>query len=235
MESFAGAKTVVRGNCSFGMFSNYPENVDDALRQRAGARWLVDGPQTRDDYIDIFALLAGKNHEIPLGDHDLFEAQAIERAVGEAYAELSKPKEDGMMVVYDRFMNDVGEPKTLADIGTYLHMIKTAEPRFTGRAIKNITDAIKMRAMDIELPDEWFETPDTFMHNDYDTKRDMIAELRSPFTMDMVMQEINRYADSEFRYTDKSDNAAVDEIIRRERQREKAVGEIEAMKKDGRW
>ncbi len=235
MESFAGANTVVRGNCSFGMFSNYPENVDDALRQRAGARWLVDGPQTRDDYIDIFALLAGKNHSIPLGDHDLFDAQVIQRAVGEAYAELSKPKEDGMVAVYDRFLNDIGEPKSLADIGTYLHMIKTAEPRFTGRAIKNITDAIKMRAMDIELPDEWFETPDVFMHQDYDTKRDMIAELRSPFTMDMVMQEINRYADSEFRYTDKSDNAAVEEIIRRERQREKAIGEMEAMKKDGRW
>ena len=124
MESFAGANTVVRGNCSFGMFSNYPENVDDALRQRAGARWLVDGPQTRDDYIDIFALLAGKNHEIPLGDHDLFDAQVIQKAVGEAYSELSKPQEDGLKVVYDRFMNDTGEPKSLADVGTYLHMIK---------------------------------------------------------------------------------------------------------------
>ena len=64
MESFAGANTVVRGNCTFGMFSNYPENVDDALRQRAGARFLVDGPQTRDDYIDILYLLMGKNHDI---------------------------------------------------------------------------------------------------------------------------------------------------------------------------
>ncbi len=235
MESFAGAKTVVRGNCSFGMFSNYPENVDDALRQRAGARWLVDGPQTRDDYIDIFALLAGKNHEIPLGDHELFEAQAIERAVSEAYSELTKPQEEGLAAVYDLFLNEVGEPKSLADVGTYLHLIKVAEPRFTGRAIKNITDAIKMRAMDIELPDEWFEAPEVFMHKDYDTKRDMIAELRSPFTMDMVMQEINRYGDSEFRYSDKSDNAAVEEIIRRERQRERAIAEIEAMKKDGRW
>jgi hypothetical protein len=36
MESFAGASTVVRGNATFGMFSNYPENVDDALRRRAG-------------------------------------------------------------------------------------------------------------------------------------------------------------------------------------------------------
>ncbi|MEL6745948.1 MAG: AAA family ATPase, partial [Pseudomonadota bacterium] len=235
MESFAGANTVVRGNCSFGMFSNYPENVDDALRQRAGARWLVDGPQTRDDYIDIFALLAGKNHAIPLGDHELFEAQVIQKAVGEAYSQLSKPQEDGLLEVYNRFMDEVGEPKTMADVGTYLHRIKLAEPRFTGRAIKNITDAIKMRAMDIELPDEWFEDPAVFMHKDYDAKRDMIAELRSPFTMDMVMQEINRYADSEFRYTDKSDNAAVEEIIRRERQREKAIGEIEAMKAEGRW
>jgi len=57
MESFAGANTVVRGNCTFGMFSNYPENVDDALRQRAGARFLVDGPQTREDYIDILHIL----------------------------------------------------------------------------------------------------------------------------------------------------------------------------------
>ena len=235
MESFAGAKTVVRGNCSFGMFSNYPENVDDALRQRAGARWLVDGPQTRDDYIDIFALLAGKNHSIELGDHDLFEAQAIQKAVSTAYAEFSKPQEEGLANVYDRFLNEHGEPKTLADIGTYLHQIKLAEPRFTGRAIKNITDAIKMRAMDIELPDEWFETPEAFMHCDYDTKKSMIEELRGPFTMDMVMQEINRYADSEFRYTDKSDSAAVEEIIRRERQRERAIAEIETMKKDGRW
>ena len=72
MGAFAGANTVVRGNCTFGMFSNFPENVDDALRQRAGARFLVDGPQSREDYIDILALLLGKNHAIPVGEADLF-------------------------------------------------------------------------------------------------------------------------------------------------------------------
>lgn len=234
MESFAGASTVVRGNCSFGMFSNYPENVDDALRQRAGARWLVDGPQTRDDYIDIFALLAGKNHSIPLGDHDLLAAQEIKSAVETAYDKHNTPEEVGLLKVYERFEKE-NKLKNMADVGTYLHMIKLAEPRFTGRAIKNITDAIKMRAMDIDLPDEWFETPENFMHKAYDEKKAMIEELRGPFTLDMVLQEINRYADSEFRYTDKSDNAAVEEIIRRERQREKAISEIAKMREDGRW
>jgi hypothetical protein len=235
MESFAGATTVIRGNCSFGMFSNYPENVDDALRQRAGARWLVDGPQTRDDYIDIFVLLAGKNHSIKLGDHDLYEAQVIEKAVAAAYEDYAKPQEAGLQKIYDRFLNDNGEPRSMADVGTYLHMIKLAEPRFTGRAIKNITDAIKMRAMDIELPDEWFEGPEVFLHREYDEKKAMIEELRGPFTMDMVMQEINRYADSEFRYTDKSDSAGVEAMIRNERLRERAAREIGELKSRGLW
>ncbi|TRC81684.1 ATP-binding protein [Mesorhizobium sp. WSM4307] len=235
MDAFAGASTVVRGNCSFGMFSNYPENVDDALRQRAGARWLVDGPQTRDDYIDIFVLLAGKNHEIPLGKHELYAAQEIQRAVEEAYEEHEKPQEDGLMKVYERYMKENGAPKTMADIGTYLHLIKDAEPRFTGRAIKNVTDAIKMRAMDIELPDDWFEKPEAFMHKGYDEKKAMIEELRGPFSLDIVMQEINRYADSEFRYSDKSDDAAVEKLLRDARLRERAAREMEEMKKKGLW
>ena len=235
MESFAGASTVVRGNCSFGMFSNYPENVDDALRQRAGARWLVDGPQSLEDYIDIFALLAGKNHSIPLGSHDLFASQEIRKAVARSYDGHDRPQEEGLLSVWERFESEHGKVTTIADIGAYLHRIKLAEPRFTGRAIKNITDAIKMRAMDIDLPDEWFESAGAFMHKSYDDKIAMISELRQPFTIEMVLQEINRYADSEFRYTDRSDATAVDEIIRRERQRERAIREIEAMKRDGRW
>ncbi|MDI6027211.1 ATP-binding protein [Corticibacterium sp. UT-5YL-CI-8] len=235
MDAFAGASTVVRGNSTFGMFSNYPENVDDALRQRAGARWLVDGPQTREDYIDIFVLLAGKNHTIPLGEHDLYAAQEIKRAISEAYEGHAKPQEDGLMKVYDRFLKENGEPKTLADIGEYLHLIKEAEPRFTGRAVKNVTDAIKMRAMDIELPDDWFEKPETFMHKPYDDKKAMIEELRGPFSLDIVMQEINRYADSEFRYADKSDDAAVQKLLRDARLRERAGREMESLKQKGLW
>ncbi|MDP3896406.1 MAG: AAA family ATPase [Mesorhizobium sp.] len=235
MDAFSGAMTVVRGNCSFGMFSNYPENVDDALRQRAGARWLVDGPQTRDDYIDIFVLLAGKNHKIPLGQHDLYAAQEIQRAVDDAYESHAKPHEDGLMRVYERFMKEKGQPKTMADIGTYLHLIKEAEPRFTGRAIKNVTDAIKMRAMDIELPDDWFATPEVFMHKAYEEKKAMIEELRGPFDMEMVMQEVNRYADSEFRYSDRADDSAVSKMVRDVRLRERAVKEIEELKAKGLW
>ena len=214
MESFAGANTVVRGNCTFGMFSNYPENVDDALRQRAAARFLVDGPQTREDYIDILHLLMGSNHKIPVGKHKLFEAQKIEKAVSASYDKHSRPLEDELLNVFDKVSADIGRMDTIAKLGTYLKAIQEADERFTGRAIKNITDAIKVRAMDFELPDEWMEKPDKFLTKDYETKKKMIGKLSKAITLDMVIQEINRYADSEFRYADKSDEVAIENAVR---------------------
>jgi energy-coupling factor transporter ATP-binding protein EcfA2 len=214
MEAFAGANTVVRGNCTFGMFSNYPENVDDALRQRAGARFLVDGPQTREDYIDILALLMGKNHAIPLGQHDLYAAQEMKRAVAASFEGHSRPHEVGLLNVWDKVSSQIGALDTIAKLGTYLKAIQEADARFTGRAIKNITDAVKVRAMDFELPDAWMEEPDLFLFKPYDEKLGMIRGMTQKITVDMVIQEINRYADSEFRYADKSDEVAIQNMVR---------------------
>ena len=214
MEAFSGAGTVVRGNCTFGMFSNYPEQVDDALRQRAGARFLVDGPQTREDYIDILHLLLGKNHKIPLGGHELYAAQEIRRAVAASFESHGRPKEEGLVRVWESVGKSLGPLDSIAKLGTYLKAIQQADERFTGRAIKNITDAVKVRAMDFELPDEWMEKPDLFLFRSYDEKTEMIRGLMVPMTVEMVIQEINRYADSEFRYADKSDEAAIEAMVR---------------------
>ncbi len=214
MGAFAGANTVVRGNCTFGMFSNYPENVDDALRQRAGARFLVDGPQSREDYIDILALLLGKNHAIPIGDAQLFASQEIKKAVSASFAGYARPHEEGLLKVWDQVARDFGPLDTVAKLGAYLKAIQIADARFTGRAVKNITDAVKVRAADFELPDAWMEEPDLFLFKPYDEKIAMIRGLMQPMTVEMVVQEINRYADSEFRYADKSDEAAVAGMVR---------------------
>ena len=131
-----------------------------------------------------------------------------------SYDAHSKPQEDGLIKVYEQTTKQLGKLDTLAKIGTYLDNIQNVDERFTGRAIKNITDAIKVRAMDFELPDEWMEKPDLFLFKDYETKKNMVAELSVPITVDMVMQEINRYADSEFRYADKSDEIAIDNMVR---------------------
>ncbi|MCF3972530.1 AAA family ATPase [Paracoccus salsus] len=214
MEAFAGASTVVRGNATFGMFSNHAENIDDALRQRASARFLIDGPKTRADYIDILALLLGRRHGIPVGEHDLMRAQAMQRAVAESYESHLRPQEAGLQKVFDAVAAQHGPLDNLAELGSYLFAIAQAEPRFTGRAVKSITDAVKARAMDFDMPDEWFQTPEPFLQQPYVRKIQMIEELRRPITTEMVVQEINRYADSEWRYSDSADENAIAAAVR---------------------
>lgn len=148
----------------------------------------MDGPQTREDYIDILHLLMGRNHDIPLGEHEAYAAQEIKKAVAASFESHSRPHEDALLQVYDRVSGEIGQMDTIAKLGTYLKAIQQADERFTGRAIKNITDAVKVRAMDFELPDEWMENPDLFLFRDYDTKKAMIEDLRQPITVEMVIQ-----------------------------------------------
>jgi hypothetical protein len=89
--------------------------------------------------------------------------------------------------------------------------------------------------MDFDMPDEWFETPDVFLRKDYDTKKAMIAELRQPFTIQMLMQEIHRYADSEFRYSGNADAKAVERMVHDAKLRERAIAEVERLKAGGKW
>jgi hypothetical protein len=157
-----------------------------------------------------------------VGDHHLFAAQEIRRAVAASFEGHSRPQEDGLLRVWEKVAADLGPLDTLAKIGTYLKAIQQADERFTGRAVKNITDAVKVRAMDFELPDAWMENPDLFLFKPYDEKMAMIRGLMTPITVDMVIQEINRYADSEFRYADKSDEAAIEGMVRDMRRAEEA-------------
>ena len=92
-----------------------------------------------------------------------------------------------------------------------------------------------MRAMDFDMPDAWFEAPDAFLRKDYDTKKAMISELRQPFSVAMLMQEINKYADSEFRYSGVADTRAVERLVHDAKLRERAIAEVERLKKDGKW
>ena len=55
----------------------------------------------------------------------------------------------------------------------------------------------------------------------------MISELRQPITIDMLLQEINRYAGSEIRYSDKSDETAIGNLVRDMRIRSAAASRYE--------
>lgn len=200
MQELAGPNTVIRGNASFGMFSNYPEKVDDALRQRTQARFLVNGPQTLEDFTDLMYLLLGPTWKLERGaGYEPFSTQQIKEVIKAKYEEHDRPHSPQLAELFDEHAKG-GKIETWIEFGHYLKALQDHDERFTGRAVKNISDAVRFRMMDFDLPQEWFENPELFFRQDFDTKLSMLSELRGEITPRIVLQEINRYADSEERY-----------------------------------
>ena len=216
MQEFAGANTVVRGNATFGLFSNHPEKVDDALRQRAQARMLVDGPRTREDFTDLLYILLGSSWDLDLGGHEPLATQNLERAIEAKYAEHDVPHAPALRKVFEELAGGAGRAAfaNWRDFGDYLHALHRHDPHFTGRAVKNVSDAVHARVMDFDLPPEWLERRDAFFGRPYETRVAMISELRGEITPELVIQEINRYADSEARYREAADRRELDERTR---------------------
>jgi len=211
MQELAGPGTIVRGNATFGLFSNYPEKVDDALRQRAQARFLVEGPRTREDLSDLLVLLLGEVAGLENGEgYTPFATQQIRKVIRARYQEFDEPKAAALRGIFEEHTRG-GPIDTWIEFGAYLEALQAHDERFTGRAIKNITDAVRFRAMDFDLPEEWFEDPARFFARPYETKLAMLGELRGEVTPQMMLQEIHRYADAEARYGDAEATRALDE------------------------
>jgi hypothetical protein len=68
--------------------------------------------------------------------------------------------------------------------------------------------------MDFDLPAEWLEKRDAFFAKPYETRVEMISELRGTITPEMVIQEIHRYADSETRYGDAAEQRQLEQRTR---------------------
>jgi hypothetical protein len=86
--------------------------------------------------------------------------------------------------------------------GTYLKAIQDADNGFTGRAVK-------VHAMNFELLDDGMESLELCLFKDCDAKKAMVSDLRVPVAADMLLQEINRCVDNEFREVDNSGAAAI--------------------------
>lgn len=214
MQEFAGPGTVVRGNAAFALFSNYPEKVDDALRQRTQARFLVDGPKTKDDFTDLLYMMLGKNCPMDLGKgYQPYSTQQVRQAIRAKYEENSVPHGPELKALFDKHALG-GKIRTWKEFGDYLHALQGHDERFTGRAVKNICDAVRFRMMDFDIPAEWFENPEQFFRKPYEAKMAMLQELRGTVTPEMMIQEINRYMDSEERYARVAKDRELDDRTR---------------------
>jgi len=177
--------------------SNDPTGLDNAMRNRFRARLLVDGPITAEDFADINTILLGK----------FLKSGLLKMKDGyEPFATQDRLRKDGTWTGGDvaSFMAEDFHEKyksaSILDFGTFMAELKEKNENITGRSVKAISESIRERAANFDIPREWFDNHSHFLDLSYDKKVKKLAELYTPITPPVMFEEAQKYFDSEQRY-----------------------------------
>lgn len=203
-----GAYAVNYGNSSIGLFTNLPEMLDKAVISRVQGRFKIDGARTIPDFIDQDYLWWRKfektmpdfvNMKNPQ-DYTFLSEQGLAKNLGEILQQIEKPSEERVLEIYEKTASTYQDDEHLFYAELYKN-IQKAFPFFSSRDIRNIQSAISLRLTDFDLPKDWFDNPETYFKQDYDTKFGMLRELMKQNMKglnfsDIRKQEVVRYLDN---------------------------------------
>lgn len=225
MQFLDGGGTVVRGNALNNATTNEPTGLDNALRQRFHIRFDASGPETWYHFADLLQIklaplaAGGKVVGIEAG-----KAEPGNRgAAYKPFEQEDRDLETGMdheisaetLEALRRCRIDDPSRATYADLGRLCRAFKDVYPRFTGRPVHSISEALKDRSADFDIPEDWFTVPERFISQPYERKVEILGELYRPISGLMIVEEIDRYYTAETRYVCERHEAEVQRSVER--------------------
>ncbi|PHR69245.1 MAG: hypothetical protein COA67_10980 [Lutibacter sp.] len=194
-----GAYAVNYGNSSIGLFTNLPEMLDKAVISRVQGRFKIDGARTEHDFLDQDYLWWNKldktmpdfvNMANP-SDYKFLKDQGLAKSMGEILNSIEKPNEERVFEAYERAEKLHKTSEHLFYAGLYKEIQKIF-PFFSSRDVRNIQSAISLRLTDFDLEKNWFENPEIYFKQKYQTKFDMLQELMKGNMKGLDFSEIRR-------------------------------------------
>ncbi|MBO3098033.1 AAA family ATPase [Gelidibacter pelagius] len=194
-----GAYAVNYGNSSIGLFTNLPEMLDKAVISRVQGRFKIDGARTEHDFLDQdhiwwrklektmpdFINMKDPNH------YNYLQDQGLAKNMGEILSAVDKPSEERVHAVYDQVEKQFQTNEHQFYANLYKEIQKVF-PFFSSRDVRNIQSAISLRLTDFDLEPSWFDNPEIYFKQPYETKFNMLQELMRANMKGLNFSEIRR-------------------------------------------
>ncbi|MBJ7879913.1 AAA family ATPase [Gelidibacter salicanalis] len=194
-----GAYAVNYGNSAIGLFTNLPEMLDKAVISRVQGRFKIDGAQTEHDFLDQDHLWWRKLQNTMPGfvnmknpeQYQYLQDQGLAKNMGEILKSVGKPSEERVHAVYDQVESQFQTNEHQFYANLYKEMQRVF-PFFSSRDVRNIQSAISLRLTDFDLEASWFDNPEVYFKQDYNTKFNMLQELMRANMKGLDFSEIRR-------------------------------------------
>jgi hypothetical protein len=194
-----GAYAINRGNASIAFFTNLPEQIDRAALSRIQGRMVINGAETREDWLDQGQLWWAKRYGKQEGfvnlsnptDYEYQSAQGRLKSMAEARQTHDVPTHSAMKNVFESVVKS-HDPDTHDFFAQLFIAVVKNFPAFSSRDFRNIQTAVDQRVMDFDMPQEWFDKPENFTALDYERQKSMVLELRTANMMGLSFRDIFR-------------------------------------------
>ena len=202
-----GAYAMNYGNSSIGLFTNLPEQLDKAVISRIQGRFKIDGARTEHDFLDQDYLWWKKFETTLPGfvsmkdpNYKYLDDQQLASSLSEIMDTVEKPTEERVLKIYDSVASAHQGNEHMFYASLY-KQVQEVFPFFSSRDVRNIQSAVSLRLTDFDLPKDWFENPEVYFKQQYDTKLEMLKELmkgnmKGLNFADIRKQEVVRYLDN---------------------------------------
>ncbi|WBX75407.1 AAA family ATPase [Tenacibaculum ovolyticum] len=194
-----GAYAVNYGNSSIGLFTNLPEMLDKAVISRVQGRFKIDGARTEHDFLDQDYLWWRKlqktmpdfvNMTSP-SDYEYLKDQGLAKSMGDILNAVEKPSEVRVLEAYDK-AEKLHKTNDHLFYASLYKEIQNIFPFFSSRDVRNIQSAISLRLTDFDLEQDWFDKPEIYFKQNYETKFNMLQELMKSNMKGLDFSEVRR-------------------------------------------
>ncbi|MEZ4792299.1 MAG: hypothetical protein R2783_02125 [Gelidibacter sp.] len=173
--------------------------LDKAVISRVQGRFKIDGARTEHDFLDQ-DYLWWKKLESTMPDfinmdnpenYAYLSDQKVAKNMGEILNVVEKPTEERVHAIYDKIEQQFKTNEHLFYANLYQDMQKVF-PFFSSRDVRNIQSAISLRLTDFDLEMSWFDNPEVYFKQNYETKFNMLQELMRANMKGLDFSEIRR-------------------------------------------
>ncbi|MFA7193348.1 MAG: ATP-binding protein [Candidatus Paceibacterota bacterium] len=192
-----GAYAINNGNWAIDLMTNLPETIDPAIMSRVQSKFPIDGAMSVEDFVDQdylwWSKFAESNPDFvdikPISRYEFMSGQRKLASLDEIETGEVQIADPRILEIFEEIRKD-HEICEAEFFGKLYMQVRKVIPMFSSRDLRNIQSAVNIRAMDFDMPEEFFDDHSLFFEKPFEDRLKVLRGLMSDNVKGMKLSDV---------------------------------------------